>query len=107
MKFKSKKVALAVAQALGIGSALAVIGTPAYAQDMRITVTGSSIKRIESEGALPVITLDRAYIEQTGITNAAELIQSLPAMQNFVPIASSVNGAGAGVATAAFHGISY
>ena len=70
MTFKSKKVALGVAQALGIGGAIAVVGAPAQAQDMRITVTGSSIKRVETEGALPVITLDRTYIEQSGYTTA-------------------------------------
>ena len=104
MTFKSKRVALAVAQALGIGSAVAMIGTPANAAE-RIEVTGSIIKRVEQEGALPVITLDRKYIEDTGFTTATELIQSLPSMQNFVPTSSSVNGSGAGVATAALHAL--
>jgi iron complex outermembrane receptor protein len=105
MKFKTKRVALAVAQALGVGGAIAIVGTPAHAQDLRITVTGSSIKRVETEGALPVITLDRAAILQTGAQTAADLIQSLPSMQNFVPTASSVNGGGGGIATAALHGM--
>jgi hypothetical protein len=41
MKFKTKRVALAVTQALGIGGAIAIAGTAAEAQDLRITVTGS------------------------------------------------------------------
>src|SRR5436190_1755301 len=104
MTFKSKRVALAVAQALGIGSAVAMIATPANAAE-RIEVTGSIIKRVEQEGSLPILTLDRNYIEQTGFTTATELIQSLPSMQNFVPTSSSVNGGGGGVATAALHAL--
>ena len=104
MKFKSRRVALAVAQALGIGGAVAIIATPVYAAE-RIEVTGSIIKRVEQEGNLPIITLDRKYIEESGVTTATELIQQLPSMQNFIPVSSSVNGGGGGIATAALHAL--
>jgi outer membrane receptor protein involved in Fe transport len=45
-----------------------------------IIVTGSNIRGIESVG-VGVVTLDRVYIEQSGIATTTELIQSLP--QNF------------------------
>ncbi len=71
----------------------------------RIEITGSSIKQIAQEGALPITTLTKADIEKSGATSVTDLIQMLPSMQNFVPAASSVNGGGAGVTTAALHSL--
>ena len=68
-------------------------------------VTGSSILRTQVEGALPVLTLDRQYIEQSGATNATELIQQLPQVQNFVASSTGVNGGGQGNTTAALHAL--
>jgi iron complex outermembrane receptor protein len=75
------------------------------AQTERFTVTGSSILRTQVEGALPVLTLDRQYIEQSGATNATELIQQLPQVQNFVAASTGVNGSGQGNTTAALHAL--
>jgi len=41
----------------------------------KIEVTGSSIKRIEGEGALPVTVITKAEIEKSGATTAIELLQ--------------------------------
>jgi iron complex outermembrane receptor protein len=68
-------------------------------------VTGSSILRTQVEGALPVLTLDRSYIEQSGVTTATELIQQLPQVQNFVASSTGVNGSGQGNTTAALHAL--
>ena len=115
---KRKPLALILAQTIGAGSLIAastgVMGQTTTAppdfsgqpqQLERMTVTGSSIRRTQTEGALPVLTLDRTYIEQSGATTATELIQSLPAVQNFVANSASVNGGGAGIATAALHAL--
>ena len=65
-----------------IGS-LALLGmaTHALAQttEQRVTITGSSIKRIQIEGALPVQTITREDIERAGITSTEELLMRLPA----------------------------
>jgi iron complex outermembrane recepter protein len=46
----------------------------------RITVTGSRIPRsIDVEGAAPVLTLDRAQIEQTGLTSVGDILFNLTA----------------------------
>jgi len=74
-------------------------------QIQRVEITGSSIKRITKEGALPVQTLTQEDIAKTGATSVSDLIQALPAMQGFIPASSSVNGGGAGVETASIHGI--
>ncbi len=42
-----------------------------------IEVTGSRIKRSDTEGALPITVIDREQIELTGESNAADLIRNL------------------------------
>ncbi|MFM8929416.1 MAG: TonB-dependent receptor domain-containing protein [Betaproteobacteria bacterium] len=93
---KRTKVAAGVMLAIGTLAA-----TGAWAQgSQRVEVTGSSIKRIAAEGALPVITISREEIDKSGATSTQELIQNLPSMQGFVSSAQSVNGGGGGVTTA-------
>ncbi|MGJ7918892.1 hypothetical protein ACI48D_25935 [Massilia sp. LXY-6] len=46
-------------------------------------MTGSAIKRIAAEGALPIQILSQETIAKTGATNVAELIQVLSATQGF------------------------
>ncbi|MYM35595.1 TonB-dependent receptor [Duganella sp. FT94W] len=89
-----------------------LLALPAFAQEtlteqpiQRVEITGSSIKRIQKEGALPVQVLTAAEIKQTGAASATDLIQMLPSMQGFVPSSSSVNGGGAGVTTASLHSL--
>jgi iron complex outermembrane receptor protein len=44
-----------------------------------VTVTGSRIKRLDGETALPVTTITREDIEKTGLTTASELVKTLTA----------------------------
>ncbi|MFO1337694.1 MAG: TonB-dependent receptor [Burkholderiaceae bacterium] len=85
---------------------------PAFAQDatppvQRVEITGSSIRRIEAEGALPVTVITRDAIEKSGSNSVTELIQALPAMTggNFQQSSGSVNGNGFGNTTAAIHAL--
>ncbi|MDZ7589841.1 MAG: TonB-dependent receptor [Rubrivivax sp.] len=57
------------------------MATHALAQSggQRVTITGSSIKRIQSEGALPVQTITREDITRAGISSTEELLMRLPA----------------------------
>ena len=58
--------------------ALGAMGLNAQAQDMqRVEITGSSIKRIEGEAALPVEIIKRDDIDKSGVTTAAELLQKI------------------------------
>ena len=89
---------------------LAALAANAWAQDttaQRVEITGSAIRRVESEGALPVTVISRDAIDKTGALSITELIQKLPAMTggNFQQSASSVNGNGNGTTTAAIHGL--
>jgi len=62
---------------------LVCIAGPVLAQQTpkveRIEITGSSIKRIQDEGALPVQIITRQDIERRGITSAEELVMLLSA----------------------------
>lgn len=92
----------------GVAMGAGMLAQPAFAQDatpQRIEITGSSIKRIAVEGALPIQTLSKAQIEQSGANTAADLIASLPSMQGFVTSSTSINGGGGGTQTASIHGI--
>ena len=89
-----------------LGSGLGAPGGAALAQTTdRVEITGSSIKRIAAEGALPVITLTRKDIEQSGATSVRELVQALPSMQGFTPASNSVNGQGGGTTTASLRNL--
>lgn len=76
MNFQRKKVATALAYTLGVSGALTL--SAAYAQssspDIRVDVTGSNIKRVEGEGALPVQVITREEINRTGAQNAYDLL---------------------------------
>ncbi len=92
---------------LAFGSVVAASG--AYAQStaetQRVEVTGSAIKRIQAEGSLPVTVINRAAIEQSGVTSVTDLVQALPSMQGFTTSSQSVNGGGGGTTTASLHGL--
>ena len=92
----------------GVALALAtLLAGSAGAQDVtdvqRVEVTGSAIKRINVEGALPIQTLTQDDIKKSGVTTVTDLIQNLPAMQGFTAQSQSINGGGGGVTTASIH----
>src|SRR5690349_8513732 len=79
MKEIKRKIPLAVIAALGIGT---VAVTPAMAQQAqkveKIEVTGSNIKRVDAETSTPVLVISKDDIANSGKTNLAEYLQSLP-----------------------------
>ena len=79
MKFQRKKVATALAYVLGVGSVALLTAAPAQAADIKVDVTGSNIRRLEGEGALPVQVITREEIERTGATSALDLLQYVSA----------------------------
>ncbi len=61
--------------AAAVAAALAAPALPSLAQDVRVEVTGSNIRRVEGEGALPVSVITREEIDRTGAQTVAELLQ--------------------------------
>ncbi|MDC8787050.1 TonB-dependent receptor domain-containing protein [Roseateles koreensis] len=79
---------------------------PQDAQQLeRVEITGSSIKRIAAEGALPVQIFSEEQIKRTGATSVAELIQKLPAMQGFSISDTAIGSNSGGFASASIHNI--
>jgi iron complex outermembrane receptor protein len=91
--------------AVGANAQNATTDTTSSASIQRVEVTGSAIKRIAVEGALPVQTLTQDDIKKSGVTSVTDLIQGLPAMQGFTTSSQSVNGGGGGVTNASIHDI--
>ena len=107
MKAQNRKLRVS---ALGISLAVASAFAGAQQADQtleKIEVTGSAIRRVESEGALPVQVITAETIAKSGATSATDLIQSLAVMTggNFQQASNSVNGGGGGETTAAIHGL--
>jgi iron complex outermembrane receptor protein len=92
-----------------VTSMLVAAGSPAGAQPTRelerVEITGSAIRRIAGEAALPVLTLRREDIERSGATSTADLIQQLPSMQRFTNEGASVGGGGNGFSGASIHNL--
>jgi iron complex outermembrane receptor protein len=71
--------------ASSIVAAFGLVAPPAWAQQAdepkihRVEVTGSSIKRLDSEAALPVELITREDIDKMGVTTAAELVRNIAA----------------------------
>ncbi|BDM65017.1 hypothetical protein NFHSH190041_24690 [Shewanella sp. NFH-SH190041] len=80
--------------------ALSIPMTVAAEEVERIEVTGSSIKRTDMEGALPLDIITAADIKKTGVTSVPDLIATLPSMQGFIAEGESVGGGGGGIQTA-------
>ncbi len=107
MRF-TEKYALAVAALTGLVLVPAepVQGQPADPQRLeRVEITGSAVRRIQGETALPVQVIRRDEIERSGATSVSDLIQQLPSMQNFTNEGASVGGGGNGFSGASIHNL--
>jgi iron complex outermembrane receptor protein len=121
MSFHRKKVAAALACIAGAGTALVATGALAQAQnpdvpsntrpearpDIRVEVTGSNIRRVEGEGALPVTVITRQDIERSGATTPMELLQQISANNSLgaTTIANSVGALTLSAQTASLRGL--
>ncbi|MGZ5204370.1 MAG: TonB-dependent receptor plug domain-containing protein [Caldimonas sp.] len=73
----------------------------------RVEITGSSIKRIDAETALPVQVITREQIAKTGATNVEQLLQTISAVSSSGGLtSSSASGATTGGLSAiSLHGL--
>jgi iron complex outermembrane receptor protein len=85
MSTHQRRLCTAVATAIGAGVALSFAAGQAAAQQTaqareKIEVTGSNIKRTDTETPAPVQIITREQIERSGHTNLAELLRDIPAV---------------------------
>ena len=91
--FKRTKLSVGALLAMGTFAAM-----PTLAQDaQRVEITGSAIKRVDAEGALPVTIITREEIARSGAINTEDLMNSISA---FSSMNSVTNATGAGSSTA-------
>lgn len=117
--FKEVPIARVLRAAFGTGVAagIAIAAFPAAAQTTtdtadiqrgeRVEVTGSSIKRIDAETALPVQVITKDEIDRSGAATVSELLQRVSAVTSSGNITAST-GFGAttgGVSTASLRGL--
>jgi iron complex outermembrane receptor protein len=96
---------LSRALALAFGATTLSYIPQALAQEAleRVTITGSSIKRLESETALPVTVVTREQIERSGATNVEDVLRRVSGMSGLV--SDSTQGAGYATSNANMRGL--
>jgi len=103
--FRRTKVCTGVL--LSLGGMLGLGSSPVFGQQTleRVEITGSSVRRIDAETALPVQVLKREDIQRSGATSVVDLLQKLPAIQGSTTETSSVGGGGGGFSGVSLHNI--
>lgn len=88
-------------------AALASLAANAQAQTtvegQRVEITGSSIKRMEAETALPVTVINREQIERSGVTNVEDILRRVSASSG--QLSDSTQGAGYATSNANLRGL--
>ncbi|MFA9219045.1 MAG: hypothetical protein ACEQSK_18330, partial [Sphingomonadaceae bacterium] len=91
------RLAGSIRLALGLSAVIGMLGPEAQAQSQtdasapvqRVEITGSSIKRVDAETALPVQLIRREDIDKSGVTTAAELLKNISA--NTAPLSDGAS----------------
>jgi iron complex outermembrane receptor protein len=106
-KTLSRTVRVMFAGAIGVGLFGQALAQESDKPIARVEVTGSSIKRADVEGALPVQMVSREDIKRSGATNTAELLTTLSS-NSMVGAVNGAEGAGQstyGLSTASLRGL--
>lgn len=92
----------------GLVLSMGVFAPAAFAQEglQKVEITGSSIKRTESEGVATTQILSRKDIEQTGKTSIADVVRSISADNNGSISGSFTNGFAGSASGVSLRGLS-
>ncbi|HEY9101806.1 TonB-dependent receptor [Chitinimonas sp.] len=103
---KMKQLAYAISL-MGIAGMVQVHADDAPAKVEKIEVTGTSIKRIAKEGALPVTTITRDEIQRSGATSTEQLVSTIAAANTggAVSTSSAFSVSSFGQASASLRGL--
>jgi outer membrane receptor protein involved in Fe transport len=115
MSFKRNKLRDAINIAL-VGATTLMGSGIAFAQDTAATtddtkeletvqVTGSRIRRVDTETASPVVAIDRAAIEKSGKLTLGDLVQELPNIAGAPTNPQVNNGGGTGISSIELRGL--
>ena len=78
MPFRQKTVAAA----LGVGGLALLIAEHSMAQDIKVNVTGSNIRRADTETAAPIETITRQDIQASGLQTISDVVRQITANNN-------------------------
>ncbi len=104
--FRRTKVCSALM--LAFGGTLALNAAPVFAQQQleRVEITGSSIRRISGETALPVSVIKVEELTRQGVTNVEQAVSRIAANQSNFGASSAIGGTTGGKAEADLRGLS-
>lgn len=103
MAFQQRRIAAGIACALGLTAGAAAF--PAAAQDVRVEVTGSNIRRVDTESPAPVQVITREEIERSGAQTVNEVIRLIPANQAVAYDDTFISGFSVGSAGVSLRGL--
>ena len=103
MAFQKKQIASAIACVFGVGGAFLI--ATAQAADVSISVTGTNIRRVDTETASPVQVISREEIDRSGLTTISEVIRVLPVNNNGTISEGFTNGFAAGSSGVSMRGL--
>ena len=103
--FKKTKVCSSLM--LAFGGTLALSSAPAFAQQQleRVEITGSSIRRISAETALPVTVIKVEELTRQGVTSTEQAIQRIAANQSNFGASQSIGATTGGKSEADLRGL--
>ncbi len=98
------------AVSLAVATIVAAATLPAFAQEAdqtleRVVVTGSAIKRIDAETAVPVTVVKMDDLKKSGITSVEQVMANLTAVQSSTNTTQSVGSSSGGASFADMRGI--
>jgi iron complex outermembrane receptor protein len=100
-----KKTKITKALMLAFGGSMLLGLMPTLAKAQSVTITGSSIRQISSETALPVTVLKAEDLAKAGVTNAEQAVSFVTSNQSAITTAISVGGVTGGAAFADLRGL--
>ena len=100
-----KKTEITRSLMLAFGGSVWLGSFVAPAQAQRVEITGSSIRQISSETALPVTVLKTEDLARAGVTNAEQALAFITSNQSSVTAAASIGDSIGGVAYADLRGL--
>lgn len=103
MSFQKKQIASALACVFGVGGAL--LFANAQAADVSVQVTGTNIRRVDTETASPVQVISREEIDRSGLSTISEIIRVLPVNNNGTISEGFTNGFAAGSSGVSMRGL--
>jgi iron complex outermembrane receptor protein len=106
-----KRTVLAKSLLIAFSGTAALSGGTAFAQQapvqelQRVEITGTSVRRIDAESALPVLVLRREDIQRSGATSTVDLLKKVSAVQGSTGESASVGGSTFGFSGVSIHNV--